>query len=148
MGAGDVLMLFPASTNAQYTGAGSAAFFLGVLGAGALIPGCIHFFLPDGGAGVIAGIDLSQGGPIIIAAFAWMGATQIAWGLAQLAVALRYRLLTPLFLLLALIERVLGAIAAWVTKASPTGHHPPENYAVLVLVPLISVFLVLSLRRR
>ena len=60
----------------------------------------------------------------------------------------RYRPLVPLFLFLALIERGLAAIAAWITKASPTGHHPPENYAVLVLVPLIVVFLVLSLRRR
>ena len=49
--------------------------------------------------------------------------------------------------MLALIERTLAAIAAWVTKASPSDHHPPENYVVLVLTLLIAVFLVLSLRK-
>jgi hypothetical protein len=147
-GCGEIMALIPASTNEHYTGARASAFFLGLLGLGTLLPGCIHFFLPDGGAGVIAGIDLSQGGPIIVAAFAWMGATQIAWGAAQLAVALRYRPLVPLFLALALVERALAALAAWVTKPSPTGHHPPEHYIVLALLPLIVLFVALSLRRR
>lgn len=125
-----MMALLPASTNEHYQGAAVSAWFLALLGAGTFIPGCIHYFLPDGGAGVIAGIDLTHSRAIIVAAFAWMGATQIPYGLAQLAVALRYRALVPLFLFLALIERALAAIAAWITKASPTGHHPPENYAV------------------
>lgn len=142
------MALLPASTNGEYQGAAASAWFLALLGVGSVVPGCIHYFLPDGGAGVIAGIDLTHSRAIIVAAFAWMGATQIPYGLAQLAVALRYRALVPLFLFLALIERSLATIAAWITKASPTGHHPPENYAVVVLLPLIAVFLVLSLRRR
>jgi len=141
-------MLLPASTNEAYRGASASAWFLGLLALGSIGPGCIHFFLPDGGAGVIAHLDLSTSRAVIVGVFAWMGATQIAYGLAQLAVALRYRALTPLFLTLALIERALGAIAAWVTKASPNGHHPPENYAVLVLLPLIVIFLALSLRNK
>lgn len=143
-----MMALFPASTNQHYEGATASAWFLALLGAGSFIPGCIHYFLPDGGAGVIAGIDLTHSRANIVAAFAWMGATQIPYGLAQVAVALRYRALVPLFLFLALIERSLAAVAAWITKASPTGHHPPENYAVVVLVPLIAVFLVLALRRK
>ncbi len=130
-----------------YRGARASAWFLALLGLGSVIPGCIHYFLPDGGAGVIAGLDMGAQRATIVGVFAWMGATQIGYGLAQLAVALRYRPLTPLFLMLALIERSLAAIAAWVTKASPSGHHPPENYAVLVLTPLIAVFLALSLRK-
>lgn len=135
------------SLDEPYDGARASAWFLALLGLGSLIPGCIHYFLPDGGAGVIAGLDMGAQRATIVGVFAWMGATQIPYGLAQLVVALRYRLLTPLFLMLALIERGLAAIAAWVTKASPSGHHPPENYAVLVLTPLIAVFLVLSLRK-
>jgi hypothetical protein len=130
-----------------YRGARASAWFLGLLGLGSVIPGCIHYLLPDGGAGVIAGLDMGAQRATIVGVFAWMGATQIAYGLAQLAVAFRYRSLTPLFLMLALIERSLAAIAAWVTKASPSGHHPPENYAVLVLAPLAAVFLVLSLQK-
>jgi hypothetical protein len=140
--------LLPPSTNATYTGARASAWFLALLALLSIVPGCIHYFLADGGAGVIAGLDLSVNRELIVAAFAWMGATQIPYGLAQLAVALRYRSLTPLFLFLALIERSLAAIAGWITKTSPTGHHPPEHYGVLVGVPLIALFLVLSLRRR
>lgn len=143
-----MMALLPASTNDQYAGAAASAWFLALLGLGSLIPGCIHYFLPDGGAGVIAHLDMGDRAPVIIGVFAWMGATQIAYGLAQLAVALRYRALAPLFLLLALIERSAGAVTAWVTKGSVSGHHPPENYAVLVLVPLILLFWVLSLTRR
>jgi hypothetical protein len=94
---------------------------------------------------VIAHLDMGDRAPVIIGVFAWMGATQIAYGFAQFAVALRYRALTPLFLMLALIERSLGALAAWVTKGSVTGHHPPENYGVLVALPLITLFLAMSL---
>jgi hypothetical protein len=143
-----MMAIFPASTNGEYAGAGASAWLLALLGLGSVIPGCIHYFLPDGGAGVIAHLDMGDRAPVIIGVFAWMGATQIAYGLAQLAVALRYRALVPLFLALALIERVLGAVAAWVTKGSASGHHPPENYAVLVLVPLIAVFFAFSLKRR
>jgi hypothetical protein len=140
--------MFPPSTNAQYRGHVASAWFLGLLGLISLIPGCIHYFLPDGGAGVIAHLDMDDRAPVIIGVFAWMGATQIAYGLAQLAVAIRYRALTPFFLTLALIERGLGAIAAWITKASVSGHHPPENYGVLVALPLIVLFLTLSLAPR
>lgn len=140
------MSLLPAISE-PYRGARASAWFLVLLGLGSVVPGCIHYFLPDGGAGVIAGLDMGAQRATIVGVFAWMGATQIAYGLAQLAVAFRYRSLTPLFLMLALIERSLAAIAAWVTKASPSGHHPPENYAVLVLTPLIAVFLVLSLQK-
>ncbi|GGB64523.1 hypothetical protein GCM10010833_19580 [Blastomonas aquatica] len=112
----------------------------------AVVPGTIHVALPDGGAGVIAGIDLGRDGGRIIAMFAWAGATQIAWGLTMLAVALRYRALVPLALALLLLERSLHALNFWVLK--PGAHHPPESYAVLVALPLIALFLAIALRRR
>ncbi|ANP45234.1 hypothetical protein [Candidatus Viadribacter manganicus] len=139
--------MFPASTNDQYRGAAASAWFLALLAVGSIVPGCIHYFLPDGGAEVIAGLDLGASRSLVIGVFAWMGATQIAYGLAQLAIALRYRPLVPLFLLLALTERTLAAIAGWITKAAGAAHHPPEHYAVVVLAPIILIFLVLSLRR-
>lgn len=140
--------MFPASTNDQYRGAAASVWFLGLLAIGSIVPGAIHYFLPDGGAEVIAGLDLGAQRALVIGVFAWMGATQIAYGLAQLAVAVRYRSLTPLFLMLALIERVLAAIAAWVTKGADAAHHPPEHYAVVAVAPLIVVFLLLSLRKK
>ena len=38
------------------------------------------------------------------------------------------------------------SVAAWVTKPSPTGHHPPEHYASLLLIPVLAVFLTLAIR--
>jgi hypothetical protein len=142
------MSLFPASTNRDYQGAKIASWFLVVLSLGTIVPGGIHFFLPDGGAETIAGLELGEQRDLVIAVFAWMGATQIPYGLAQLAVGLAYRSLTSLFLALAFIERCLAASAAWITKSSGTGHHPPEHFAVLIVAPLTLVFLALSLRRR
>ena len=140
--------MFPASTNNQYRGAAASAWFLGLLAIGSIVPGCIHYFLPDGGAEVIAGLDLGEQRALVIGVFAWMGATQIPYGLAQLAVSARYRSLVPLFLALALMERTLAAVAGWLTKSAHAPHHPPEHYIVVVLVPLIVVFLALSLWKK
>lgn len=138
--------LLPPSTNADYRGAGVAAHFLTVVGVLTIVPGCIHRFLPDGGAGTIAGLDLSRDGRVVVALFAWAGATQIAFGLALLVVSLRYRTLVPLMLALVVVERTLHALAAWMPPTP--AHHPPEHYAVLVALPLLTAALVLSLRER
>jgi hypothetical protein len=138
--------LLPASTNDSYSGSPVAAYVLTLFGVLTIIPGCIHTFVSDGGAGSIAGIDLSRDGRIIVALFAWAGATQIAFGLAALIVSLRYRTLVPLMLALAVLERSLHALNAWAFTAGTPAHHPPEHYAVLVALPLLIAALALSLR--
>ena len=138
--------LLPASTNARYTGSPLAPYVLTLFGVLTIIPGCIHTFLPDGGAGSIAGLDLSNNGRLIVAVFAWAGATQIAFGLAALIVSLRYRDLVPLLLALAILERALHALNGWIFNGGGVVHHPPEHYAVLVALPVLIVALVLSLR--
>lgn len=138
--------LLPESTNDRYHASIAACHFLAFAGVLTIAPGCIHAFLPDGGAGTIAGLDLSHSGSVIIGAFAWVGATQIVHGLAMVAVALWYRNLAPLFLSLILLERVVMTLNWWVLKPAGTGHRPPEVYITLVLIPVISAFLVLSLR--
>lgn len=140
--------LLPASTNRDYQGAPIAAWYLTLSGLFELVPGCIHYFLPDGGAGVIAHLDLAHNPAQIFALFAWTGSIQIPFGLAILIVSLRYRTLVPLFLLLNLIERALMSISAWAYKTVPGGHHPPEHYGSPVSVVLLTIFLALSLRRR
>jgi hypothetical protein len=141
------MRLLPPSTNDAYTGSPLAAGFLALVGLLTVVPGCIHTFLPDGGAGVIAGLDLSQNGALVVALFAWAGATQIAFGLVLLLVALRYRPLVPAMLALVLLERALHALNGWVLKGG-SGHHPPEHYAVLVALPLGAIALALSLQDR
>lgn len=140
------MSLLPPSTNADYRGAPSAPWFLALAAVLTIAPGLIHSFLPDGGAEVIAGLDLGAQRELVISVFAWQGATQIVLGLAMLAVALRYRPLTPLFLALLILERTIMTVQAWALKPGP--HHPPEHYASPVTVVLAAVFLVLSLRPR
>jgi hypothetical protein len=140
------MAFLPESTNAQYAGAPLASRFLGLLGVLTIAPGLIHTFVPDGGAGVIAGMDLSGNGASIVGVFAWAGATQIVWGVTLLVASLRYRSLVPLLLALVLLERTLIGLNLWLLKAPADGHHPPEAYATLVALPLIAGALALSLR--
>lgn len=142
------MRLLPPSTNDEYSGSMLSAYFLTLFSMLTIVPGCVHTFAPDGGAGTIAGLDLSQNGHVIIAVFAWAGATQIAFGLATLIVSLHYRSLVPLMLGLAILERSLHALNAWVIKSAGATHHPPEHYAVLIGLPLLCGAFVLSLRER
>ncbi|QLC24935.1 hypothetical protein HFP57_07770 [Parasphingopyxis algicola] len=125
-----------------------SVWFLLAAGAITAVPGLIHTFLPDGGAGVIAGIELSEGGAGTVRLFGWAGATQIVWGAILVAIALRFRPLVPLALLLLLAERLLHIWVMWGPKGVTADHKPPEAYLMLGFVPLILLFLILSLRTR
>ncbi|PKQ07481.1 MAG: hypothetical protein CVT72_03040 [Alphaproteobacteria bacterium HGW-Alphaproteobacteria-11] len=140
--------LLPDSTNDAYDGCRVSAWGLTALGILTIVPGAIHAFLPDGGAGVIAGLDLTHNATTIIGVFAWVGATQIVWGLTMLAVSLRYRSLVPLLLALILVERTIIALNQWVLKPGEGPDRPPEAYATLVLLPVVTVLLALALKRR
>ena len=139
------MALLPPETNSDYRGAESSARFLLVLAVLQGIPALIHLFLPDGGAGVIAGLDFGTSASTIIGIFAWAGATQLVHGLSMGVVALRYRPLVPLFLALVLLERVLMSLNWWVLKPPASGHRPPEVWATLALMPLVAFFLARSL---
>ena len=140
------MALLPPSTNAAYRGSILAAWFLALSSVTTIVPGMIHYFLPDGGAGVIGGVDLSTRADTIIAIFAWYGALQIPFGLLLVIIALRYRSLVPLLLLLLVLQQALGAWTAWFWKGAHSNHHPPEHYASVVFVVLGLLFLGMSLR--
>ena len=140
--------LFPPSTNADYRGSPVSAWFLMLAAVLEFVPGCIHYFLPDGGAGVIAGLDLSTSGATIIAVFAWFGAVQIPLAILLFIIGLRYRTLVPLGLLVLIVSRGLMAIDGWFFKGAAGGHHPPEHFASPVAVVLALIFLLLALRER
>jgi len=142
------MTFLPPTTNHGYAGSSLAAYFLTFTGITTIGPGLIHAFLPDGGAGVIAGLDLSGNGAAIVGVFAWAGATQIVWGITLLVASLRYRSLVPPLLALVLLERSLIALNQWVLKVPASDHRPPEAYATLVVLPLLVASLALSLRVR
>lgn len=138
--------LLPPSTNAAYTGSPRAPQLLALLAVLTILPAAIHSLLPDGGAGVIAGLDMSSCRQLVVALFHWAGATQLVFGLVMLLAALRYRSFVPSVLLLLLVERGLHALHFWGGAPPASGHRPPEHYALLVAVPLIAFSLALSLR--
>ena len=142
------MRLLPPSTNADYIGSRIGPLFLLLAAVLTLGPALIHSFLPDGGTRSIAGLDLGNRAALVISVFRWEGATQLAWGLAMLAVALRYQPLTPLFVLLAIVERGLMALQTWVLSPPGDGHYPPQAYGSLAFVPLALIALGLSLRAR
>ena len=142
------MALLPPSTNAAYRGSQLAAWFLMLAAVLEFVPGCIHYFLPDGGAGAIAGLDLTHNGQTIIAVFAWFGAVQIPMAILLFVIGLRYRTLVPLGLLILILSRSLMAIDGWFFKGAAGGHHPPEHYASPVAVALALVFLMLALREQ
>ena len=142
------MALLPPSTNKDYRGSNLSAAFLALSAVLTIVPGMIHYFFPDGGAGVIAHIDLTNRADTIIAIFAWYGAMQIPFGLLILIIALRYRALVPLVLLLLILMQALSAFAAWFWKGAHGDHHPPEHYASAVFVGLGVIFFILSLRSR
>lgn len=141
------MSLLPPSTNADYRGAVLSAWFLVLLGVGTLIPGLIHYFLPDGGAGVIAHLNMGDQAKTIIAVFAWFGALQIPHGIIEIVIGLRYRTLVPFMLVMILLERGLMAVDGWFLKGAG-GHHPPEHYASVVTIVLVLILLALALRPR
>ncbi len=142
------MAIFPPSTNSQYRGAAISAWFLMLASLGEIVPGLIHYFLPDGGAGVIAHLDLTTRKDTIISLFAWFGALQIPAGLMLFIIGLRYRTLVPLGLLCIIVSRSLMSIDGWFGKAAVGGHHPPEHFASPVAVALAAIFLILALRER
>lgn len=143
---GERTRLLPAPGDASYRGSGIAWGVLAALGVMDLVRGGIHLFAPDGGAGRIAGIDLTRGGDVIVMLFAVMGISQISWGVLNLLVALRYRTLVPLLLALQTLQQGLAIWVLWLYK--PLSVPAPGKYGVLVSFPILALALWLSLRPR
>jgi hypothetical protein len=107
----------------------------------------IHILAPDGGAGSIAGMDLSAGAPGIIFAFGLWGSAQLIYAVIQLVVAFRYRALIPFMYVLLMLETLLRELVGHI-KPATFAHRPPGAIGDYVVLPLAALMLVLSLRKR
>ncbi|MEP7133941.1 MAG: hypothetical protein ABI904_03315 [Chloroflexota bacterium] len=100
----------------------------------------IHIFSPDGGAGSIAGMDLSvTGADGIIFAFALWGSAQLIYALLQWVVILRYRSLVPFMWFVQLLETLLRMLVGRIRPVT-FAHTPPgaiQNYIYLALAMLM-----------
>lgn len=121
---------------------GLAVAVIALLGLINLGRGGLHVFLPDSGAGQIAGFDLSQGGQAIIFLLAMVGVTQIGLGLADLAAALRYRMVVLPMLWIHVVQQ---ALAMWVFHiAKPPPVTPPGEIFNTILFGLIMIAALLE----
>jgi hypothetical protein len=132
--------------NESYRGGAFAWLLLALLGALNLGRGSIHLFAEDGGAGRIAGIDLAQGGEVIVMLFAAMGLTQILLGIVDLGVALRFRALVPVVLLFHGVQQIGVVWIVWFYK--PLSVPAPGKYGAVVLLPLVALAFWDGVRRR
>lgn len=137
--------IFPKTVDNDYKGNKIALWIFTILAIISTVRSCIHFVAPDGGAGTIAGLDLSRGGENIIFAFGLWGLSQLLYAFIQLLVAFRYRKLIPLFYLILFIE-TLGRMAIGVMKPPILLHGtPPGGIANYIILPLTIIMFILSL---
>jgi hypothetical protein len=136
--------VFPTVADSHYPGNPIALWFFMALAIISTVRSLIHIFARDGGAGSIAGLDLSKGDKNIIFSFALWGQSQLIYALLQLLVAFRYQSLVPLFYLILLVE-LIGRMAVGRMKPPVLLRgRPPGGYANLILLPLSVIMFVLS----
>jgi hypothetical protein len=110
-----------------------------------LVRSCIHLLAPDGGAGSIAGMDLSVAGADgIIFAFALWGSSQLILAVIQLLVVFRYRSFVPFMYLMLMLEVLLRELVGK-TKPVTFAHTPPGAVGNQLILPLAALMLGLSL---
>ena len=139
--------MFPKQVDNNFKGYNVAAKIFLLVAIISIVRSCIHVLAPDGGAGSIAGIDLSvAGGSNIVSIFALWGLSQLLMGIVYLVVFFRYKSLIPFMYLLILTE-YSGRIAIGFIKPLIVIHTPPGAIGDYVLIPLAILMLILSLNR-
>jgi hypothetical protein len=132
----------------EYSGSKLALYFLVVLGCMFTFRGCVHYFAPDGGSGIIAGIPLDAypAGAVqtIINSFGVYGIGHLLEAAIVWLVIVRYRSLIPITYVFILSSQILGAV---LLSVKPLPVVPPGQIGVYVLLPLSSLFFLLSIRR-
>ena len=143
----DTSKILPPKRN-DYAGHRFALYFLVLIAFRNTFRGCVHYFAPDGGAGIIAGIPLanySEGAvQSIIHGFGVFGVGHLLEAVLMWLVVFRYRSLIPLAYTYLLASQLL-AMALFAVKPLPVV--PPGEKALYVLLPLTLGFFLLSIKR-
>ena len=108
-----------------------------------LFRGSAHFFLPDGGSILIAGLDIGNGDQkqIIITIFASLGASQIIWGALQFYVLFYAKKMIAIILTFTTILVGMGVSILYIFKPLPIivpGHNNIYILVVLVIATIIA----------
>jgi hypothetical protein len=137
-------ILLPARADNTVRGVQLPVYVFAVIAAISTVRSCIHLLAPDGGAGSIAGMDLSVAGADgIIFSFALWGSSQLIYALIQLLVVFRYRSLVPLMYVLLILETLLRQLVGHM-KPVKFSHTPPGAIGNYVVLPLAILMLLLS----
>ena len=138
-------ILFPETASNQMRGWKLPVYIFMLLAVISTVRSCIHLFSADGGAGSIAGMDLSVAGADgIIFAFALWGSAQLVYAIIQLLVAFRYRSLIPFMYLLLIVETLLRMLVGKMRPVS-FAHTPPGAIGNFIILPAAAVLLVIML---
>tara|TARA_B100000900_G_scaffold211919_1_gene179664 strand:- start:209 stop:631 length:423 start_codon:yes stop_codon:yes gene_type:complete len=108
-----------------------------------LFRGSAHFFLPDGGSILIAGLDIGSGDQkkIIISIFASFGAGQIIWGALQFYVLFYAKKMVTVILTFTTILTGMGVSILYIFKPLPIdvpGHNNIYIFIVLIIASIIA----------
>ena len=108
-----------------------------------LFRGSAHFFLPDGGSILIAGLDIGSGDQkqIIITLFASFGADQIIWGALQFYVLFYAKKMITVILIFTTILAGMGVSILYIFKPLPIivpGHSNIYIFVVLIIESIIA----------
>ncbi len=138
-------LLLPGKVNNHLRGSQIPLYFFAAYTLASTVRSCIHLLTADGGAGSIAGLDLSvAGAPGIIFAFGLWGSSQLLFAILQILVVLRYRALVPLMYLLLIIEIALRMLVGFIKPVS-FAHTPPGALGNWILLPIAAGMLAWSL---
>ena len=143
----DRVRMFPKQVDNIFQGHKIAAIIFLLITFVTIARSCIHILAPDGGAGSIAGINVSvEGGSNIISTFAFWGLSQLLMGFVYLVVFFRYKSLIPFMYLLLFVEYSGRTVLGFIKPLEVT-HIPPGAFFDYVMIPLAIIMLILSLKR-
>jgi hypothetical protein len=132
----------------EYRGSRLSFFFLVVLTTVATGRSLAHIFLPDGGAGSIASMDVEvEGGDNIIAMFGQWGFSQLLLAGLMWVIIFKQRHLVPLALLFQTLDWG-GRILVGLIKPVEIASTPPGEIGSYILFPLCVIALWFSMPRK
>jgi len=134
--------------NNSYSGSKISLYYLVLLSCMFTFRGVVHYFVPDGGSGIIAGIPLETypEGAVqsIITGFGVYGIYHLMEAVLAWLIIFRWRVLIPIFFLYLGIIELLGIILI-IWKPLPVT--PPGEIGAYLLFPITLVAFLLSVRQ-
>lgn len=140
--------IFPPKQN-NYQGSKLAYYFLFFFGIEETFRGSVHYFAPDGGSGILAGIPLdtySEGAVMTIANHAGgFGIYHLISAAVVWIVLARYRERIPMIYLIYVVEKTL---AFFLLQVKPLPVTPPGEIGVYLQLPIVIVLFFLSIKTK